>query len=66
LRIGTTLYWIGAIVGLYTLGLAIYIFYLASTDPTASASLQDDAIKVAVGSFLYWFVGRGIRYMLGR
>jgi hypothetical protein len=65
-RVGTALYWIGCALGVYFLGLAVYL--------TAEAARTSDYSRVALSvigytiwtAFLCWFIGRGIRYMLGR
>jgi hypothetical protein len=65
-RIGTVLYWIGCVFSAYFLLAAIFIVreIHSTSDELPGAPA---ALGYAIGSaFLCWFLGRGIRYMLGR
>lgn len=68
LRVGTFFYWLGAVLGLYVIGTAVYFAVAASSGPTIEplGRVLSDAIKLVALGACYYFIGRGIRYMLGR
>jgi hypothetical protein len=66
IRIGTVLYWIGCAFSVYFLLVAIFIvreIHNTSDELPGAPGELGYAIGTA---FLCWFLGRGIRYMLGR
>ena len=65
-RIGTVLYWIGCVFSAYFLLAAIFIVREIHSTPDELPGAPG-ALGYAIGfAFLCWFLGRGIRYMLGR
>ena len=56
---GRVIFWLGVAVGIYFVGLALYI--------TGLPNAPSEAVNVSVAAaILYPLVGRGIRYVLGR
>jgi hypothetical protein len=65
-RIGTVLYWIGCAFSVYFLiGAILFVREIHSSSDELPGAPGE--LGYAIGTaFLCWFLGRGIRYMLGR
>jgi hypothetical protein len=66
LATGTVVYWVGFVLGIYAFGMGIYgmgvAFWNVRFDRIAISAVT---LMFSV-AFTYWFLGRGVRYMLGR
>jgi hypothetical protein len=66
LWIGNIVYWVGSAIAIYLAGLAVYatIYFVWASNNSQGAASAISLLIVA--PFFYWFLARGIRYMLGR
>jgi hypothetical protein len=63
--VGKIVYWIGCALAVACLGLAIYSPFAART-ATYSHGVVSVVGLALFGAVLYWAIGRGIQYVLGR
>ena len=66
LWIGNIVYWLGSAIAIYMVGLAVYAtIYAVRTSDSSQGAASAISLLIAT-AFSYWFIARGIRYMLGR
>ena len=66
LHIGTAIYWIGFSFGIYCTGMAFYILYLGMLETPLNVIPFQLGTDLLGGGLIFWFLARGVRYMLGR
>jgi hypothetical protein len=66
LWIGNVVYWLGSAIAVYMAALAVYaVIYAVQASDSGQGAVSAISLLIAT-AFSYWFVTRGIRYMLGR